>query len=56
MPELPDLLHVVGRLGERLVGVEVTSERVAEPVVLRFTVKGNLSLLLGRTLSEVFRK
>lgn len=56
MPELPDLLHVVARLRERLHGREVVSERVKEPVVLRFTVKGNLSLLLGRRLLDVFRK
>src|SRR5262249_28143853 len=34
----------------------VTSERVREPVVLRFTVRGNLSLLLGRSLNDAFRK
>ena len=56
MPELPDLLHVVSRLRERLIGREAVSERVKEPVVLRFTVRGNLSLLLGRTLGDVFRK
>lgn len=56
MPELPDLLHVVSRLRERLTGREVVSERVQEPVVLRFTVRGNLSLLLGRRLHDVFRK
>ena len=56
MPELPDLLHVVSRLRERLTGREVVSERVHEPVVLRFTVRGNLSLLLGRGLHDVFRK
>ena len=56
MPELPDLLHVVSRLRERLTGREAVAERVREPVVLRFTVKGNLSLLLGRRLLEVFRK
>ncbi|HKZ32793.1 MAG TPA: zinc finger domain-containing protein, partial [Vicinamibacteria bacterium] len=41
---------------ERLLGRVVTAERVREPVVLRFTVRGNLSLLLGRPLREVFRK
>jgi formamidopyrimidine-DNA glycosylase len=56
LPELPDLLHVVSRLRERLVGREAVSERVKEPVVLRFTVRGNLSLLLGRRLGGVFRK
>jgi formamidopyrimidine-DNA glycosylase len=56
MPELPDLLYVVSRLRERLAGRHVTAERVKEPVVLRFTVRGNLSLLLGRALQDVFRK
>jgi len=56
MPELPDLLYILARLRERLLGREVTAERVREPVVLRFTVQGNLSLLLGRTLAEAFRK
>jgi formamidopyrimidine-DNA glycosylase len=56
VPELPDLLHVVSRLRERLNGREVVSERVKEPVVLRFTVRGNLSLLLDRSLRDVFRK
>ena len=56
MPELPDLLYVLSKLRERLLGRHVTAERVREPVVLRFTVRGNLSLLLGRTLADVFRK
>lgn len=56
MPELPDLLHVVSTLRGRLVGRHVSADRVREPVVLRFTVHGNLSLLLGRPLAEVFRK
>jgi formamidopyrimidine-DNA glycosylase len=56
MPELPDLVYVRSRLQERLLGRPVTAERVREPVVLRFTVRGNLSLLLGRTLADVFRK
>jgi formamidopyrimidine-DNA glycosylase len=56
MPELPDLLYIVSRLRERLLGCHVTSERVHEPVVLRFAVRGNLSLLLGRPLDDVFRK
>jgi formamidopyrimidine-DNA glycosylase len=56
MPELPDLLYVVSRLRERLASRHVTAERVKEPVVLRFTVRGNLSLLLGRALLDVFRK
>jgi formamidopyrimidine-DNA glycosylase len=56
MPELPDLLYVVGRLREALQGRVASAERVKEPVVLRFTVRGNLSLLLGRALEDVFRK
>ncbi len=56
MPELPDLLYVLSQLRERLLGRRVTSERVQEPVVMRFAVRGNLSLLLGRPLDELFRK
>lgn len=56
MPELPDLLHIRSKLGESLVSWRVASERVREPVVLRFAVRGNLSLLLGRPLREVLRK
>jgi formamidopyrimidine-DNA glycosylase len=56
MPELPDLLYVLSRLRERIVGRRVMAERVREPVVLRFTVRGNLSLLLGRPLQDAFRK
>ena len=56
MPELPDLLHIVARLRESLIGRHAASERVRQPVVLRFAVRGNLSLLLGRRLEDVFRK
>jgi formamidopyrimidine-DNA glycosylase len=56
MPELPDLLYVLSHLRARLPGRAVSSERVREPVLLRCTVRGNLSLLLGRTLGEVFRR
>lgn len=55
MPELPDLLHILSKL-EALVGRRVTAERVREPVVLRCLVRGNLSLLLGRVLDDVFRR
>jgi formamidopyrimidine-DNA glycosylase len=55
MPELPDLLHILTRLRERLLGRTVTAERVRDPVVLRFAVRGNLSLLLGRPLDDVIR-
>ena len=56
MPELPDLLYVLSRLRERLLGRHVTAERVREPVVLRFAVRGNLSLLLGRPLLDTLRR
>lgn len=56
MPELPDLLYVVAKLRERLLSRSVSAERVRAPVVMRFTVRGNLSLLLGRRLEDVFRK
>lgn len=56
MPELPDLLYVLGKLRESLLGRRVSAERVKEPVVLRFAVRGNLSLLLGRPLADLFRK
>ena len=56
MPELPDLLHILARLRERLLGRAVTRERVREPVVLRFLVRGNLSLLLGRPLHDLVRR
>lgn len=56
MPELPDLLYIVAQLRARLVGRHATAERVKAPVLMRFTVRGNLSLLLGRKLTDVFRK
>jgi len=56
MPELPDLLHILGRLRESLLGRHASAERVKEPIVLRFAVRGNLSLLLGRRLEDIFRK
>lgn len=56
MPELPDLLHIERKLGERLAGRLLQAERVREPVVLRFAVRGNLSLLLGRRLERVLRR
>jgi formamidopyrimidine-DNA glycosylase len=56
VPELPDLLYILARLRERLLGLTVSSERVKEPVVLRYAVRGNLSLLLGRKLEQLTRK
>ena len=56
MPELPDLLHIQERLRERLIGRRVTGQRVREPVVLRYTVRGDLSLLRGMRLTEIRRR
>jgi formamidopyrimidine-DNA glycosylase len=56
MPELPDLLYILSHLRERLLGRQLSAERVREPVVLRYAVRGNLSLLLGRTLTDVVRR
>ena len=56
MPELPDLLYVLSQLRQRLLGRHVSAERVREPVVMRYAVHGNLSLLLGRRLEDLFRK
>jgi formamidopyrimidine-DNA glycosylase len=56
MPELPDLLHIQAKLEEALRGRRVTAERLTSPVVLRCLVRGNLSLLLGRTLEEIRRR
>jgi formamidopyrimidine-DNA glycosylase len=56
MPELPELLYVQSSLRERLVGRSVTAERVKEPIVLRYCVRGNLSLLLGRPLTDLPRR
>ena len=55
MPELPDLLYIQARLREALLGRRVVGERLREPIVMRFTVRGNLSLLLGRRLDDIIR-
>ena len=55
MPELPDLLHILSKLDQRLRGRRVTAERVREPVILRCAVRGTLSLLLGRRLDDLLR-
>jgi formamidopyrimidine-DNA glycosylase len=56
MPELPDLLYVMGILRPALVGRTVAAARLPAPVVLRSLVKGDLSLLVGRTLEELLRQ
>ena len=56
MPELPDLLHIQAKLEARLRGRKVIAERLTSPVILRCLVRGNLSLLLGRSLGEILRR
>jgi formamidopyrimidine-DNA glycosylase len=56
VPELPDLLYVMGILRPALVGQTVAGERLTAPVVLRSLVQGDLSLLVGRTLDELMRR
>jgi formamidopyrimidine-DNA glycosylase len=56
MPELPDLLYVMGVLRPALIGRTVGAERLGAPVVLRSAVKGDLSLLVGRTLDDLLRR
>jgi formamidopyrimidine-DNA glycosylase len=56
MPELPDLLYVMGVLRPALIGRAVGAERLVSPVVLRSLVKGDLSLLVGRTLDDLVRR
>lgn len=56
MAELPELLHLVARLGARLVDRRVRSDRVPRPDALHVAVQGNLSLLQGRRLERVERR
>jgi len=56
VPELPDLIYVEGRLREALRGQAITAARLTEPIVLRCLVKGDLSLLVGHVLDDVFRR
>jgi formamidopyrimidine-DNA glycosylase len=56
VPELPDLLYVMGVLQPALVGRTVAAARLTAPVVLRSLVKGDLSLLVGRPLDDLMRR
>ena len=56
MPELPDLLYVMGVLRPALIGRSVAACRLPAPVVLRSLVQGDLSLLVGRTLDDLVRR
>jgi len=54
--ELPELLHLVAVLSDRLVGRRVRSDRVPRPEALHVAVHGNLSLLQGRRLEKALRR
>ena len=56
MPELPDLLHIQDRLTEALQGRTVAGARVREPIVLRYAVRGDLALLVGKRLASIVRR
>jgi formamidopyrimidine-DNA glycosylase len=56
VPELPDLLYVMGVLRPALVGRTVAAARLTSPVVLRSLVKGDLSLLVGRSMDGLLRR
>jgi len=56
MPELPDLLYVMGILRPALIGRTVAAQRLTAPVVLRSLVKGDLTLLVGRTVDDIQRR
>ena len=46
MPELPDLVVLVNRLGPALEGRIIHGARVHEPIVLRVLVEGEFGLIL----------
>jgi formamidopyrimidine-DNA glycosylase len=56
LAELPELLHLVAALSDRLVGRRVRSDRVPRPGALHVAVQGNLSLLQGRRLEKALRQ
>jgi formamidopyrimidine-DNA glycosylase len=55
MPELPDLLYIKGRLEAEVVGRTVVAARLANPILLRALVEGDLTLLVGRRLEHIER-
>ncbi|MCU0241649.1 MAG: hypothetical protein MUF51_04425 [Vicinamibacteria bacterium] len=55
MLELPELILILSQLKSELTGAVVVSERLRVAAVLRCLVHGNLSMLLGRRLSDVAR-
>ena len=55
MPELPDLLYIRDQLHDAFVGKRVTTARLANPILLRALLEGDLSLLVGAKLEEITR-
>ena len=57
MPELPDLVHVEGKLREALIGRQVQAARTGDPTVLRLMLPDTLpALLVGRRFLTVDRR
>jgi formamidopyrimidine-DNA glycosylase len=57
VPELPDLVHVEGKLRAALAGRMVTSARTGDPLVLRVMVRDPFpGVLVGRTVQAVVRR
>ncbi len=55
MPELPDLLYIRDELDDAFVGKRVTTARLANPVLLRALLEGDLSHVVGAKLEEITR-
>jgi formamidopyrimidine-DNA glycosylase len=57
VPELPDLVHIEGKLRAALAGRVITGARTGDPLVLRVMVRDPFpGVLVGRTVREVTRR
>jgi formamidopyrimidine-DNA glycosylase len=57
VPELPDLVHIEGKLRAALTGRTITGARTGDPLVLRIMVRDPFpGVLVGRTIREVVRR
>jgi formamidopyrimidine-DNA glycosylase len=57
VPELPDLVHIEGKLRAALRGRVITGARTGDPLVLRVMVQDPFpGVLVGRTVREVTRR
>jgi formamidopyrimidine-DNA glycosylase len=57
VPELPDLVHIEGKLRTALGGRVITGARTGDPLVLRVMVRDPFpGVLVGRTVREVTRR